>query len=431
MTAASSDRRIRILAAILLSLIAATMAIRVWRGDRLATINDFYALWTYPVVARRHGAAVLYDMHALHAAQVALGMPGHEHNPFPYPPTCLLLFWPLGVLPCGWAWVAWMLTTLGLYLAAVGWKTPDWCLTVLLAALVPSSLVTLAFGQSGFLTAALIIGGMRLAWTRPVLGGVLLGLLTFKPQLGILVPVALASAGLWSCMLAAGSTAIVLVLASSAAFGWTIWLIWLKALPTHAHFYLLHKTLFDPLSPTVTANLQALGTPAWLASVGQTVAGLAAAGIVGWSFRKLSRDAALLTLCAATFLATPHALVYDMTMLGGAIILYRAQYTETVDALSIGKKAALVAVLCLPFLLFFDKLQLPVSSIILVGAFWIAAEAPTGRGGIVGTSPHLEQSLAGRSARVFAPALESAPLEALTCHSEGLVDEIAIPTDDP
>jgi hypothetical protein len=149
MTTESSNRLIRLLAAVLLSFIAAMIAIRVWRGDRLATINDFFALWTYPVIARLHGASELYDMHALHAAQVVLGMPRHDNNPFPYSPIFLLLSWPFDALPCVWAWAVWMLTTLGLYLAAVGWKTPDWSLTVLLAALVPSPLATLAFGQSG------------------------------------------------------------------------------------------------------------------------------------------------------------------------------------------------------------------------------------------------------------------------------------------
>jgi hypothetical protein len=225
-----------------------------------------------------------------------------------------------------------------------------------------------------------------------LLAGVLLGLLTYKPQLGVLVPVALASAGLWSCMLAAALTAIVLIIASSAAFGWTIWLIWLKSLPAHAHFYVLRQSFFERVSPTVTGNLQFVGAPAWLASAGQIVAGIGAAVIVWWSFRKLSREAALLSLCAATFLATPHALVYDLTMLGGAIILYRAHHTETVDALSVGKTAALVAALCFPLVYMFPRFNLPLSSILLLGVLWIAAEEPAGRGGTMRASSPLEQT---------------------------------------
>jgi hypothetical protein len=391
MTPEASNRRIRILAAVLLTLITAAIAIRVWRGDHLRDMGDFFALWTYPVIARLHGASMLYDMRALHAAQVALGMPWHEGNPFPYPPVFLLLSWPLGALPFVSASAIWMLTTLVLYLAAVGWKTPGWPLTILLAALVPSSLVTLTCGQSGFLSAALMIGGMRLAWTRPVLGGVLLGLLIYKPQLGILVPVALASAGLWSCMLAAALTAMTLILVSSAAFGWTIWLTWLQSLPVLSQLYALDATDFDRISPTVMANLQSLGAPAWLAAVGQIAAGIGAAGIVWWSFRKLPRSAALLTLCAATFLATPHALVYDLTMLGGAIVLYRAHHPETVDTLGIGKKLVLLSALWLPFVLG-SKLPLPLSSILLLGVFWIAMQERTGRVGIIRRSPRLEQA---------------------------------------
>jgi hypothetical protein len=273
-----------------------------------------------------------------------------------------------------------MLTTLALYLVAVGWDAPNWRLTVLLAAVVPSSVMTLTFGQSGFLSAALIIGGFRLAWTRPWLGGVLLGLLSYKPQLGLLVPVALASAGLWSCLLATALTFAALILVTSAAFGWTIWLIWLKALPAHLHLYALGENIriSDVLSPTVTANLQLVDAPGWLIASAQLVAALGAAAVVWWSFRHRSRSAALLTLCAATFLATPHAVFYDLTMLGGAIVLYQAHHREDVDALSIGQKITLLAALWLPFVVDSD-LRVPVSSAILLGVIWVACREPPGR----------------------------------------------------
>jgi hypothetical protein len=401
MTAAIRERRIRPLAAVLPNAMLAAIAllptvilviieIGVLRRHDFARLGDSFALWTYPVIARSHGASVLYNAQGLHAAQVGLGMPRHARNPFPFPPTFLLVLWPLGALPYLWASAMWMLTTLGLYLAAVSWRTPSWRLTALLAAVVPTSLITLSWGQSGFLSAALMIGGMRLAWSRPLLGGILLGVLTCKPQLGLLVPVALAAAGLWSCMLAAALTTMALILVTSAAFGWTIWLIWLKSVPGYAQLY-LNAIGYDRISPTVTANLQKLGAPAWLTADGQIVAGIAAAAVVWWSFRHRSREAALLTLCAATFLATPHALLYDLTMLGGAILLYRAWHGATVDALSIGKKTALLAALWLPFVVGCD-LRVPLSTIILLGVIWAAVDEPGGRLGRVRVSGQVVES---------------------------------------
>ncbi len=46
-------------------------------------------------------------------------------------------------------------------------------------------------GQSGFLTAAFLGGALLFLERRPVVAGVFIGGLTYKPQFGILLPVAL------------------------------------------------------------------------------------------------------------------------------------------------------------------------------------------------------------------------------------------------
>ena len=62
--------------------------------------NDFSALWTYAVVARQSGAAVLYDYPTLHAAQLALGMHADLIVPFAYPPTFIALLLAIGTAAC-------------------------------------------------------------------------------------------------------------------------------------------------------------------------------------------------------------------------------------------------------------------------------------------------------------------------------------------
>jgi alpha-1,2-mannosyltransferase len=68
---------------------------------------------------------------------------------------------------------------------------------VLAVFVAPASVMSVASGQSGFLAAALMVAGVRLARSRPIVAGILIGLLSYKPQLGFLIPIALASAGLW------------------------------------------------------------------------------------------------------------------------------------------------------------------------------------------------------------------------------------------
>jgi hypothetical protein len=88
----------------------------------------------------------------------------------------------------------------------------------------PAVLVNAGFGQNGFLSTALLSGAAVWLDRRPVLAGFCLGCLSYKPQLGIVVPLALAVAGRWRCFAAAAVTVAVLGTAATLAFGVDIWL---------------------------------------------------------------------------------------------------------------------------------------------------------------------------------------------------------------
>ena len=90
----------------------------------------------------------------------------------------------------------------------------------------PASAINAIDGQAVFLVAALIVGGFGLLERRPYLGGLVLGLLTFKPQFCILVPIALIAAGQWRALLASGVSALAMMIASGLIFGWDLWLRW-------------------------------------------------------------------------------------------------------------------------------------------------------------------------------------------------------------
>ena len=84
-------------------------------------------------------------------------------------------------------------------------------------------LINIGHGQNGFLTAALIGGALVMLDRRPLLAGVLFGLLAYKPQFGLMVPLVLAVSGRWRCFAAAAATVALLALATTAAFGPQIW----------------------------------------------------------------------------------------------------------------------------------------------------------------------------------------------------------------
>src|SRR6201999_1961959 len=91
--------------------------------------------------------------------------------------------------------------------------------TLLIATAFPAVFVNVGHGQNGFLTAALLGGAMQLLDRRPWLAGVLIGLLAYKPQFGVLIPVALLASQRWSSIVAAAATIAALVAISFATLG--------------------------------------------------------------------------------------------------------------------------------------------------------------------------------------------------------------------
>ena len=74
----------------------------------------------------------------------------------------------------------------------------------MLAIAFPMAFSNTLVGQNGFLTASLIGGTLVLLPTRPVLSGICLGLLSYKPQYGLLFPLVLVAASQWRVFFTAG-----------------------------------------------------------------------------------------------------------------------------------------------------------------------------------------------------------------------------------
>jgi len=255
----------------------------------------------------------IYDQSKLDAFQEALGS---QHFPCPYPPSFYFLISPIGLMDFYPAYGAWVLGTFALYLAvSCHRKQSRWATFIIFFA--PATVLTFAFGQTGFLTSALMVGGFRLIANRPVLSGIFFGLVSIKPQLGILIPIALISARLWQILAAATATVLVLVLASSAAIGWSIWPLWISQLLAHADW---SATIKPQYMPTIIANLTFLGLDLPVARLIQLAVTIAVAGVVWTCFRRGPTELGISAALVGTFLATPYAFVYDMPMVTNAVL---------------------------------------------------------------------------------------------------------------
>jgi hypothetical protein len=308
---------------------------------------DFFAIWSYGKFIFSKPFVEIYDNDILLDFQEDLGACPKCLLPYAYPPFFLFYILPLGVLSYYLAYILWLLGTGCCYFAA-SFDQQKRRYTAFLTIFGPATIASLVAGQTGLLSSALIVGGFRVVGTRPILGGILFGLASFKPQLGILIPVALVSARLWRTMAVACVTILVLVLGSGIFFGWSMWSLWVAKLLPHADWVL---GVNDRYNPTITSNLISVGVELPIARIVQACVGLFVAITIWMCFRKGVTILATALLFVGTFLATPYALFHDMPMLTNAVLAVLRDEEQTKRLLTIPELIVLAATLILPVIM--------------------------------------------------------------------------------
>lgn len=274
----------------------------LYDGDRLtAHLNDAFASWLSAPLAYR---------------------------PWVYPPSYLFVMLPFAAVPFAASYAAFQLATaalLGVALwFAVGRDTAR-PLVVAAALLGPAAAISVGLGQNAFLAVALLVAGLRLLPRRPVLAGIVLGLLTLKPQNWILVPLALAAARDWRALVASIATGALLVCGAAAAFGGDLWRQWLGAAQLGYEVARLGGLWDD----SIYACLLAAGASSTLAGVAQFAGSTLAAGVAYLAFRlPLSRDRKIAVLLAATVVAAPHSSLADLVLPATAAALWLGEAVE-------------------------------------------------------------------------------------------------------
>jgi hypothetical protein len=185
----------------------------------------------------------------------------------------------------------------------------------MLALAVPFVFINILAGQNGFLTAALIGGTLYLIPIRPVLAGICLGLLTYKPQFGLLFPIVLIAAGHWRVFASASVTAIAMFVVSWLAFGTESWLAFVHDLPRLQVSLTEAKTLMGKLQ-SIYSTVRYFGGTEQLAWAFQFVLSASVAVVLALMWRSRVPYAwKAAALAAGTLLATPYLFMYDMVVL--------------------------------------------------------------------------------------------------------------------
>jgi hypothetical protein len=338
-----------------------------------ATTTDFASFYAAGRLADAGTPALAYDQAAHHAMEQAVTAPGVEYQFFNYPPVYLLLCGLLAQLPYLAAFAVFIVATLLFYLAVARRILGDQSAAAVVILLsFPMVFWTMGLGQNAFLTAALFGLATVLLDNRPIVAGLLFGLLCYKPHFGVLVPIALAAGGYWRSFAAAALSAGILVLASLALFGGETWqAFFVTAGAAHA-VYESGRILFAGFANPFGA-VRLLGGPVALAYAVQGVASLAAAALVlvVWRYR-LSLPIRAAVLASASLVAAPIAIFYDL-MLGTIAMCWLLR--DDSRPLSPAEKTffATITVLLLDVRHLGESWHLPVAATAALGLFAIAA----------------------------------------------------------
>jgi hypothetical protein len=275
--------------------------VNVWAAGRLVLDGQAASAYDWTIHRQVENAAVGYNFAGYYA--------------WPYPPPFLFVAALLALFPYAVAAAAWVALTFPLYAVTVRWIAGH-RLGFLLAGAFPAVLSTALVGQNGFISAALIGGALGFMERRPVLAGVCLGLLTYKPHFGILFPLVLIAGARWTVFWTAAVVGAALALVSWLAFGTASWTAFFHSLPVTSQAFLSEgQASFDKLQ-SLYGLVRALGGSE---SLGWSLH-LSLAGAMALALVLLWRSAAAFNLKAAALgvgvvLVTPYAYMYDLVIL--------------------------------------------------------------------------------------------------------------------
>jgi len=281
---------------------------------------DFVSFWSASSLALEGEAEASYQPERiLEAGRLAIPDLDTQFI-WSYPPTFHLVVLPLALVPFIWSYLLWFLVWLVPFVAVIRRLAPA-PETLMLALAFPGTLLNLAQGQNGLMVAALFGAAMLLLGRRPVLAGILIGLLSCKPQFGLLIPIALIFGRHWTAFAAATLTTLVFAAVSLFAFGAQDWLAFFANLE-FATAVLEDGRLPWAKMPSLFATLRLLGAPVDWAYAAQAAMALGAAvtvALVWWRPVPLPLAAAVLT--SGSLLVSPHLNDHDLALLAVPIAL--------------------------------------------------------------------------------------------------------------
>ncbi|GHB31501.1 hypothetical protein GCM10007094_20140 [Pseudovibrio japonicus] len=284
---------------------------------------DFYQFLLASRLAVSGNAAQLYDFSWFYNEVQRNVADGSGFYAWVHPPSMLVFLVPISGLTYLQAYTVWMgMGGLLSFAVAFSRRAPIRAVTFFIFA--PATLVNLFYGQSGMLAGGFLYGGLRLMDRHPAWAGVLLGCVSIKPELFMLIPIILIAHRSIIALCACVATVAFLVDASAVFFGSGLWWIYLETVPSLVTTVMAQgEGSFLYLIPSAFGAMRSLGFSATAGYMVQLPVTIIAFAVTFWLFARerepVARNLAV-TLCV--LLATPFLFLWDYAVLSPALYLY-------------------------------------------------------------------------------------------------------------
>lgn len=352
---------------------------RIVNGHILDTLSlvlgrDFLNFYHYGIAAWEDNPAKYYDSDFYDAALTQF-FRGHDYQyqQFSYPPHYMLIAAPFALLNYYLALAVFIGLSLILYWKYIistfkeeEFKSAFW--------LTPLLFLFAMCGQLSAIIAVLFVVIYNLMDKRPIIAGLLIALLTVKPQVGLLFPIFLIITGRWKVFIGASIGTIAFGLASIAIHGLEPWLTYIEVgAPAQSRVLFTLPEVTAGIMPTAFVNFNNTGIGFTAAmSIHAVVAFIAFITMIYVCRNTKDKFLQYAIFLTCTFLLTPYLMMYDMLIMVWVVLMMASRYQ--MNMLNTINYACFMLLPIIGIVL--SLLHIPGSFLILVIiAVWISKEA--------------------------------------------------------
>ena len=290
---------------------------------------DFLNVYAAGLLVLRGHPEAVYDWTLHHQVEQTAAGYVSPYFAWHYPPMFLAVAALVALAPYVWALVLYMAASFAGYWAVVRRIAPQTKDALWMMAAFTGVFTNATNGQNGFITTALFGAGLLELEKRPWLGGAIFGLLAYKPQFFVVIPLILAVSGHGRAFLGAVGSAALGVILSWAVFGIETWGAFFKSTLLTQHIVLEQGSTGWQKIQSVFSMVRMWGGNIVTAYALQAAVAAMALVCAAWIWRRKTPMATrAAALCAATLLTTPYLLDYDLVVLAVPIAFMTRQGAE-------------------------------------------------------------------------------------------------------